>query len=113
MNFNLDYSAWWLLAISLFSLALTYLSYSTKRGFVELSKTVKGLMLASRFISLFMLGVVLLGVLFNTQKERIENPIFFVVTDNSKSMLNYKDSTEVLKNINMFKGRLKKEFGEK
>ncbi len=113
MNFNLDYSAWWLLAISLFSLALTYLSYSKKRGFVELSKTVKGLMLASRFISLFMLGVVLLGVLFNTQKERIENPIFFVVTDNSKSMLNYKDSTEVLKNINMFKGRLKKEFGEK
>lgn len=113
MNFNLDYSGWWLLVISLFSLALTYLSYANKRGFVELSKTIKGLMLASRFISLFMLGVVLLGILFNTKKERIENPIFFVITDNSKSMLNYKDSTEVLKNVNKFKGRLKKEFGEK
>ena len=113
MNFNLDYSAWWLIIIALCSVALTYLSYSKKKGFNELSGVIKILMLSSRFLSLFLLGFILLGIIFNTSKERIENPIFFVVTDNSKSMLNYKDSNSVLNNVVAFKDKLKKEFGEK
>lgn len=113
MNFNLDYSAWWLVVIALISFGLTFISYSNKTGFRELSVTIRGLMISFRFFSLFMLGFLLLGVLFNTSKERIENPIFFVVTDNSKSMLNYKDSNRVLEQVNDLKSKLKKDFGKK
>ena len=113
MNFNLDYSAWWLIVIALISFGLTFLSYSNKKGFSELSNINKGLMISFRFLSLFMLGFLLMGILFNTTKERVENPIFFVVTDNSKSMLNYKDSNRVLEQVNNFKNKLKKDFGKK
>ena len=34
-----------------------------------------------------------------------------MVTDNSKSMLNYKDSASVLKDLNTFRTKLKKDFG--
>jgi len=113
MNFNLDYSAWWLILIALISFGLTFLSYSNKKGFSELSNINKGLMISFRFLSLFMLGFLLMGILFNTTKERVENPIFFVVTDNSKSMLNYKDSNRVLEQVNNLKNKLKKDFGKK
>ena len=113
MNFNLDYSAWWLIVIALISFGLTFLSYSNKKGFSELSNINKGLMISFRFLSLFMLGFLLMGILFNTTKERVENPIFFVVTDNSKSMLNYKDSNRVLEQVNNLKNKLKKDFGKK
>ena len=113
MNFNLDYSAWWLIVIALISFGLTFLSYSNKKGFGELSNINKGLMISFRFFSLLMLGFLLMGILFNTTKERVENPIFFVVTDNSKSMLNYKDSNRVLEQVNNLKSKLKKDFGKK
>ena len=112
MNLNLDYSAWWLLLVVFISLGLTYLSYFNKKGFEELSNGIKSAMLISRFLSLFLLGFLLLGVLFNTSNERLEKPIFFVVTDNSKSMLNYKDSASVLKDLNTLRSKLKKDFGE-
>ena len=54
----------------------------------------------------------LLGIVFKTSKERIESPLFFVVTDNSKSMRNYKDSIRVEKDLNVLKQRLKKEYGK-
>lgn len=113
MNFNLDYSAWWFIVIALCAFSLTYLSYSKKKGFKDLSYTLKSFMIAMRFLSLFLLGILLLGFVFKTSKERIENPIFFVVSDNSKSMLNYKDSASVQKNILKLQKRLKKEFGKK
>ncbi len=112
MNLNLDYSAWWLLLVVFISLGLTYLSYFNKKGFEELSNGIKSAMLISRFLSLFLLGFLLLGVLFNTSNERLEKPIFFVVTDNSKSMLNYKDSASVLKDLNTLRNKLKKDFGD-
>ena len=70
-------------------------------------------MLSARFLSLFLIGLLLLGIIFKTSKERIENPIFFVVTDNSKSMLNYNDSSSVLKDVHALQKRLKAEFGKK
>lgn len=111
MDFNLEYSAWWLLLIAICSAGLTYFSYSNKAGFKDLKSLTKSLFISFRFISLFLLGLLLLGIILNTTKERIENPIFFVVTDNSKSMLNYKDSSSVKKDVLKLKSKLKQKFG--
>ena len=112
MNFNLDYSGWWILVIASCSLALTYLSYRKKNGFSELSLSIRSIMISIRFLSLLLIGILLLGIVFKTSKERIESPLFFIVTDNSKSMRNYKDSNRVEKELNVLKQRLKKEHGE-
>ena len=111
MDFNLEYSAWWLLLIAICSAGLTYLSYSNKAGFKLLKSFTKTLLISFRFTSLFLLGILLLGIILNTTNERIEHPIFFVVTDNSKSMLNYKDSSSVKKDIQTLKTKLKSQYG--
>jgi len=111
MDFNLEYSAWWLLLIAICSAGLTYLSYSNKAGFKLLKSFTKTLLISFRFISLFLLGILLLGIILNTTNERVEHPIFFVVTDNSKSMLNYKDSSRVKKDIQTLKTKLKSQYG--
>ena len=112
MNFNLDYSGWWILVIVSCSVVLTYLSYRKKNGFSDLSLSIRFVMLSIRFLSLLLLGILLLGIVFKTSKERIESPLFFVVTDNSKSMLNYKDSNRVEKDLNVLKQRLRKDYGQ-
>jgi len=104
---------WWVLVVLLCSLLLTLVAYRKKNGFSDLPIPIRYLMLGTRFLSLFCIGVLILGIVFKTTIQRIESPLFFVISDNSKSMLNYKDSNRVKKNLKRFKERLKKEYGEK
>ena len=111
MNIALEYSAWWLLGILFISLFLTWFSYRNKNGFAVLSMIWKTSLYTLRFLSLFLISITLVGIFFKSFKERIEPPLFFVVTDNSASMLNYKDSITVAKDIKALRLDLQNKFG--
>lgn len=113
MNIELEYSALWLVGILFLSLFLSWFSYYKKNGFEALSTTWKALLYGVRFLSLFLIGITLLGLFFKSVKERIEPPLFFMVTDNSASMLNYKDSARVPSEIANTKRELQKKYGSK
>mgnify|MGYP000037915614 CR=1 FL=1 len=87
MNFELEYSTFWLLGILVIALVSAWFSYRNKSGFDAVPKSIKTLLYSLRFSSIFFILVLLLGLLFKNSKERVEAPIFFVVTDNSSSML--------------------------
>ena len=111
MNIALEYSAWWLLGILFISLFLTWFSYRNKNGFAALSMVWKTSLYTLRFLSLFLISITIVGIFFKSFKERIEPPLFFVVTDNSASMLNYKDSSTVAKDIKALRLDLQNKFG--
>ena len=113
MNFELEYSTFWLLGILVIALVSAWFSYRNKSGFDAVPKSIKTLLYSLRFSSIFFILVLLLGLLFKNSKERVEAPIFFVVTDNSSSMLNYKDSAEVKKTVQNTVAALKSNYGNK
>ena len=113
MNFELEYSAVWLIGILLLSIFASWFSYRRKNGFKELSGLWRTLLYAFRFISVFLIATLLLGIFVKTYEERIEQPLFFVVTDHSASMLNYKDSSTVAENIKKTRDKIRGQYGSK
>lgn len=111
MNLELEYSAQWLLGILLLSFLLSWFSYRNKNGFNELSRLWRATLYTFRFVSIFLITTLLLGVFVKTYVERIEQPLFFVVTDHSASMLNYKDSTTVAAAINKTRSKITEKYG--
>ena len=111
MNLELEYSAFWLFVILVLALLITWFSYRKKRGLDDVPKVVKTLLYLLRFGSVFSILILLLGLLVKTYTERVEPPILIIVSDNSASMLNYKDSSEIPGQIKSTIQNLRKTYG--
>ena len=111
MNLELEYSAFWLFVILVLALLITWFSYRKKRGLADVPKVVKTLLYLLRFGSVFSILILLIGLLVKTYTERVEPPILIVVSDNSASMLNYKDSSEIPGQIKSTIQNLRKTYG--
>ena len=113
MRFISDISIWWLIPWLGVSLFLSFYLYKNEKWFSELNKswqfTLKGL----RAFGLFLIGVLLIGLLFEAVDFRIEKPIFITLVDNSSSMKNYKDSAKVKSTIENFNSQLKEKYGDR
>jgi hypothetical protein len=66
-----------------------------------------------RFGSLFLIGILLLGLVLQSINYREERPIFITLIDNSISMMNYRDSISIKTQINEYRSQLKDRFSEK
>lgn len=93
------------------SLLLSLWYYRKKDWLSEISLPLRALLTFLRFAALSILGVLLLGVMYASKENRVEQPILINVIDNSASMLNYKDSLEVAANIKRYQAALAEEFG--
>ena len=111
MNLELEYSAFWLFVILVLALLITWFSYRKKRGLDDVPKVMKTLLYLLRFGSVFSILILLLGLLVKTYTERVEPPILIIVSDNSASMLNYKDSSEIPGQIKSTIQNLRKTYG--
>ena len=113
MRFISDISIWWLIPWAGVSLFLSFYLYKNEKWVTELKKswqfTLKGL----RAFGLFIIGVLLIGLLFEAVDYRIEKPIFITLVDNSSSMRNYKDSAKVKSTIENFNTQLKEKYGDR
>jgi hypothetical protein len=78
----------------------------------ELSSLYRWGLVALRSSVLFILGVLLIGLIFEAVDYRVEKPLIITLTDNSSSLLNYKDSAKVKSQVDALRTQLKTELGE-
>lgn len=113
MRFISDISLAWLIPVGIAAFLLTYWFYRKEPWLKEISVRVKRTLFALRFLSLFLIGLLLLGILFESVTYRKEKPVFITLVDNSKSLKNYKDSAKVAQRISDFHKELKEKYADK
>lgn len=112
MNYFSDHSIWWLLPISILAVGFSFYYYfKTDQRSVWNLKQLR-VLFSLRTLSIFLIGLLLLGLVWETIKYRPEKPLIITLVDSSSSMLNYKDSNQVKKNIEGFRAALPKSLGE-
>lgn len=112
MNYFSDHSLWWLLPISILAVGFSFYYYfKTDQRSVWSLKQLR-VLFSLRTLSIFLIGLLLLGLVWETIKYRPEKPLIITMVDSSSSMLNYKDSNQVKKNIEGFRAALPKSLGE-
>jgi hypothetical protein len=113
MHLISDFSLWFLIPIGLFSVILTFYFYKKEGWFGDLKPFQQNLLRVLRFSSLFLIGILLLGLILQTINYRDEKPVFINLIDNSNSMMNHKDSNLVKNQIASYREKLKEKYGEK
>lgn len=112
MRFISDISLAWLIPIGILAFLLTFWFYRNEAWLKELPKRTRQALFGLRFLSLFLIGLLLLGILFESVSYRKEKPVFITLVDNSQSLKNYKDSAKVAGQIAAFQKQLKEKYGE-
>jgi hypothetical protein len=84
--------------------------YQPKEWVADLNKKIRYSFIAIRFVSLALIGFLLLGILFESISYRKEKPMLITVVDNSQSMLNYKDKNQVPKDVTDLMSTIDKKF---
>lgn len=113
MNWISDISLWWIFPWSIVAIGLSFLLYTRKGWVMELSKIQRITLISLRATSLILLFFLLLGILFEYKSYREEKPVVITVIDNSSSVVNYKDSLLVKKEMTDFQSNLERNLGEK
>ncbi len=113
MIFTPDISLFWLIPWAIISFALAFYLYSKSEWYNELHFAWKWILRLSRSLSLFIIGILLLGLIFQAFNYKKEKPVFVTLIDNSASMRNYADSNRVLSQIEEVRKKLKTQFGDR
>jgi len=112
MKIYSDISLMWLLPVFGVIIFFTFWFYKKSKVSSSRPKTLKATLISLRSLGLLSLVVLLFGLLFEIDKSKLEKPIFINLIDNSKSMLNYQDSSNVNERIKDFKRELSKTYGD-
>jgi hypothetical protein len=113
MIFTPDISLFWLIPWAIISFVLAFYLYSKSEWYNELHFAWKWTLRLSRSFSLFIIGILLLGLIFQAFNYKKEKPVFVTLIDNSASMRNYADSNRVLSQIEEVRKKLKTQFGDR
>ncbi len=111
-NYFSDISLWWLLPIAILSVGLSWFYYYRPRLATDWTKKQLRQLFALRSVALFVIGLLLLGLLWESIRYRDEKPLFITMVDNSSSMQNYSDSAKVKQRILDFQQQLEERFGD-
>ncbi|MCH2224481.1 MAG: hypothetical protein MK066_06895, partial [Crocinitomicaceae bacterium] len=108
-----DISIWWLIPWGILSIVLSIWYYRKQKELDDLNRLYRTGLMVLRASSIFLLGVVLLGLLFQAKEYKTQRPVLITMIDNSSSMLNYKDSNTIKSSINKLTSEIDNEFAEK
>lgn len=103
----------WLALWAVISILVSFWFYQKKKWLKELSNRVRIILFALRSAGIFAIGVLLLGILFQSNEFRVEKPILINVVDNSGSMLNYADSNQVKNSLVNLEQKVNQLYGNK
>lgn len=107
MHFLAEISLFYLIPIVILSGITTWFFYIKNSKLKEIPTLYRRLVYGARFLSLTLIGFLLLGILFEFIQTKSEKPILITIFDNSTSLKNYKDSSSVNQQIKQFQGALK------
>ena len=110
MSFISEISVYWLIPWAFISILMSYFLYSKSKWFSGLHIIWKSTLRFTRALLFFLIGVLLLDVIFEMIHYDKEKPILITITDNSSSLNNYSDSLFVKTQILNTKKEIKKEF---
>lgn len=113
MHLISEHSLMWLLPIAVLASLLSWFLYQRKGWLSELSNSKLWVLRSLRFATLFLLGILLLGIILQTFSSRKEKPVFVTLIDNSSSMMNYSDKSKIEEWTNAFRTQLKAKYGDK
>lgn len=113
MNVFSEISFLWLIPIVLVSAGISYFYYRNQVQLKDVSIRIVRLLMVLRGASLFLICLLLLGILIETTEYNTEKPVFINIIDNSSSMLNYKDSSEVKKLVDEYRTELDQRFNDR
>src|SRR6218665_1520707 len=99
MTFFSDFSLWWLIPFALVAFGLSYYYYYKSPQRTTWEKKELRILYFLRSVGLFFVLVLLLGLIWETLTYRQEKPLLVTMIDESSSMLNYKDSGSVRKDV--------------
>lgn len=112
MKFFSDISLWWLLPIAIFAFALAYLYYRRQKDHFE-NLWLYRLVTALRGLGIFTLLLLLLGIVVKSTQYESQKPIFIQLVDDSASMKNFKDSSQIQKQVEDLEAKISSELSEK
>lgn len=112
MNFFSDVSLWWSIPWLLTAIFLTYWYYKGQKLYSQAERWKKITLLVLRGAGLFLLGILLFGILFESKDIKKQKPVLINLIDNSSSMLNYKDSSSVKSTVNAYLKNFNDNFSE-
>lgn len=114
MDFLFTYHPIWLLAACLIAFTYAFFLYRKERLLEDVKRSVIWLLAGFRFVSVFIIAMLLLGIVLEKLNERKEKPLLFVVNDNSASVLLTSDSTyyktEFLQQLKSFGDEMQHKF---
>lgn len=114
LDFLFTYHPAWLFVAGIIAFLYAFILYRKDGLLEEVSRAVKWGLATARFIAVFGIVLLLLGVIIENLNERKEKPLLFVVNDNSASILLSKDSayykTEYPNQLKTFSSELSEEF---
>jgi hypothetical protein len=113
MRFASDISIFWLIPWAAISIFLGIWFYKNVSWAKDLSKRLRILFMSLRAAALFLMGLLLIGLIFESVDYRVEEPIIITLVDKSSSMKNYKDSSLVNKQLDLLKSGLSEQLEEK
>ncbi|MBU2020419.1 MAG: hypothetical protein KJ941_12295 [Bacteroidetes bacterium] len=113
MNWTSFISIWWLIPVAAICFLLARVFYQKKGWIIELSPKMRSLLIGLRALVLFSLVLLLFGIVFEYKSYRDEKPILINILDNSSSVLNYKDSSEIKKQLATFENSINTELADK
>ena len=87
------YHPGWIIVALLLGLAYAVIMYYREKILTDIKATVKWLLAGTRFLSVFLMALLLIGIILEHYNSRKEKPLIFVVQDNSESVVQTKDST--------------------
>ena len=108
-----DISLFWLIPWATVSVVLAFFYYRKQRQVEGIPSRLRTLLTTFRASAIFLLGVLLFSILIESNVSKLEKPVMIVLVDNSSSMLNYKDSTQVDGKISNFQKKLSEKYSDK
>ncbi|MFV0266726.1 MAG: hypothetical protein ACK5HT_06285 [Draconibacterium sp.] len=111
ISFGTKYWFILLLAVVVAALGIVILLYFRNKANSELSKTQVRILTALRFVSFFLIAVLLLSPFLRNLKKITQNPLIIAAWDNSSSMISGPDSTALATQLRELKKELNKELG--
>ncbi len=112
MSFYSSISLFWILPWLIVSIFLAVWFYRKEAWVNALNNKIKGLLIGLRTVSLLLIGILLLGIIFESTYYRLEKPVIITLVDRSSSMKNYKDSNQIYSQINSFQQALQEDLGD-
>lgn len=110
---NTGFSMFWIVVIALLAATISWFYYFWRKDQNSFNPPIKWTLFGLRGLVLFLIGLLLLGLIFPRKTKRTEPANIFFLLDQSSSMLNYSDSNEVKKSLPEFLSNAEQRFSGK